>query len=331
MASPLTLALLAPGAMGSAIAARLSASGAGTILTNLDGRSQTTIQRAHASSMQHASYGEIVQRSSYIYSVVPPQDAPAVAEAIVSAYKTANSQHPLVFIDCNAVNPDSMKKMAALFDGTGITLIDGVIIGTPPTASFNPGLYVSADPKDVAALEEFTRMSIQFGLNVIPLKGEGAGIGDASAVKMAHSGIVKGTIGLFTTMVLAANAASPSTASGLAHALNLSQPTLADLLIRFLPHVVPKAYRFVAEMEEVGGFVASSGGSANTFDGIASVFKRVAEASARADVDANIIANTDPTSSTTNADSDVDLLLKFVEQAKEARTGAGRDEAEGGS
>jgi 3-hydroxyisobutyrate dehydrogenase-like beta-hydroxyacid dehydrogenase len=181
------LAFLAPGAMGAAIATRLSASGAGFILTNLDGRSEPTIQRARASNMQHASYTEIVERASYIYSVVPPKDAFAVAQVILSAYKAAGSQRPLVFVDCNAVNPESMKSMATLFRGTGIILIDGVIIGTPPTPSFNPGIYVSADPKDVAALDEFTRMSNEFGLNVIPLKGEGADIGDASAVKMSHS------------------------------------------------------------------------------------------------------------------------------------------------
>ncbi|KAF7342233.1 Nad-binding phosphogluconate dehydrogenase-like protein [Mycena venus] len=308
-----TLALLAPGAMGAAIAGRLSSSGAGTILTNLDGRSETTIQRAHASNMQHASYAEIAERASYIYSIVPPQDALAVAESIVSAYKTVGRREtPLVFVDCNAVNPASMKRMAALFDGTGIILLDGVIIGTPPTASYNPGIYVSADSQNIAALDEFTRISNEFGLDVLPLKGEGAGIGDASALKMAHSGIVKGTIGLFTTMILGApaNAASPSTASGLVHALNRSQPTLADLLIRFLPEVIPKAYRFVAEMGEVGGFTATSGAhsGASTFEGLVQIFARVAEANSNPDAD----------------DSDLDVLLKFVEEAKEARAAAKR-------
>lgn len=172
--------------MGAAIAARLSSSGAGIILTNLDGRSEATQQRAKASNMQHASYTEIVRRASYIYSVVPPKDAFTIAETILDVYKAAGTQRSLIFVDCNALNPESMKRMAALFEGTGITLIDGVIIGTPPSASFNPGIYVSAHPRDTLALDEFTRMSIQFGLNVLPLKGEGAGIGDASALKMAH-------------------------------------------------------------------------------------------------------------------------------------------------
>ncbi|KAJ7026807.1 hypothetical protein C8F04DRAFT_1124309 [Mycena alexandri] len=292
------LAVLAPGEMGAAIAARLSACGVSTILTNLDGRSEMTLERARASNMQHASYTEIVQRATCIYSVVPPKDAFALAETILAAYKTAESQHPLIFVDCNALNPESMKRMAVLFDGSGITLIDAVIIGTPPSATFNPGIYASADPKNVSTLDSFTRMSIQFGLNVIPLKGEGAGIGDASAVKMSHSGIVKGAIGLFTTMILAANAASPSTASGLLHALNHSQPAMVDLILRLLPHALPKAYRFVGEMEEVGGFAGGSG--ANTFEGIASIFSLVADSQSEGGVVAGV-------------------LLEFVKQAKEMR------------
>ncbi|KAJ7732473.1 6-phosphogluconate dehydrogenase C-terminal domain-like protein [Mycena maculata] len=298
-----TLALLAPGAMGAAIAARLSSFGAGTILTNLDGRSDATLERARATNMVHASYAEIVERATCIYSVVPPVDAAGVAEAVLRAYKDAGSERELVFADCNAVNPESVKRMAALFDGTGITFLDGVIIGLPPTDGWNPGIYVSAAPEDTAVLDEFTLMSTKFGLNVLPLKGEGAGIGDASALKMSHGGIVKGTIGLFTTMILAANAASPSTAEGLLHALNLSQPTFVDLIIRFIPHMLPKAYRFVGEMEEVSGFVGDSG--ARTYEGLAGIFARVAKAQ--------------EDSPERGGEGDVALLLKFVEEARKTR------------
>ncbi|KAJ7080932.1 6-phosphogluconate dehydrogenase C-terminal domain-like protein [Mycena belliarum] len=295
------IALLAPGAMGAALAARMSTHGAGSILTNLDGRSEATRQRARESNMQHASYAEIVERATYIYSVVPPVDAFSVAESIVNAYNAQGSQRDLVFADCNAVNPESVKRIAMLFVGTRITFLDGAIIGLPPSDSFNPGIYVAADPKDLKAFDEFSQMSVEFGLNVIPLKGDGAGIGDASALKMAHAGIVKGTIGLFTTMILAANSASPSTADGLLHALNLSQPVFVDLIIRLLPQMLPKAYRFVGEMEEVGGFVGAGSPGAHTFEGLAGVFARVARSVAG---DADVAG-------------DAQLLLKFAEQARE--------------
>lgn len=156
-----TIALLAPGAMGAAIAARLSASGAGTILTNLDGRSDATIERARVSNMVHASYAEIASRATCIYSIVPPVDAFSIAEAVVAAYNAAGSHRELTFVDCNAVNPESVKQIAALFTGTRITFLDGVIIGLPPSASFNPGIYVSAEPMDRARPLSWTVRDIQ--------------------------------------------------------------------------------------------------------------------------------------------------------------------------
>ncbi|KAJ7458413.1 hypothetical protein FB451DRAFT_1406191, partial [Mycena latifolia] len=61
------IALLAPGGMGSKIAARLASSGGGKILTNLEGRSAATLERARESGMQHASYAEIVARATCIF------------------------------------------------------------------------------------------------------------------------------------------------------------------------------------------------------------------------------------------------------------------------
>ncbi|KAJ6602920.1 hypothetical protein B0H10DRAFT_652002 [Mycena sp. CBHHK59/15] len=315
------IALLAPGAMGAAIAARLLAFGAGTILTHLDGRSEATIQRARESNMQHASYAEIAKRATCIYSVVPPVDAFGVAEAVVGAYRAAGNQRELVFVDCNAVNPESVKRMATLFDGTGITFLDGVIIGPPPTDSFNPGIYVSADPKDVAILDEFVLMSTKFGLNVIPLKGEGAGIGDASALKMAHGGIVKGTIGLFTMMILSANAASPSTAEGLLHALNLSQPVFVDRAHHSL-HPGDASQGVPLRRRDGGGrrLRRARSAGARTFEGLAGIFARVASAQelsvgvSTAQADGVGVAKAQE-----NTLGDVELLLKFVEQARETR------------
>lgn len=182
-----TIALLAPGGMGSKIAARISSRGGGEILTNLEGRSNATLQRAKESGMKHASYTDIVKSATCIFSVVPPKDAFAVAEAVAAAYKAAGSSREIIFADCNAVNPDTVRRMATLFDGTAVSFIDGAIVGAPPSATFNPGIYVSADQRDAAALDEFVHMSTEFGLNIIALKGEGSGVGDASALKMAHA------------------------------------------------------------------------------------------------------------------------------------------------
>ncbi|KAK0204998.1 hypothetical protein DFS33DRAFT_1373576 [Desarmillaria ectypa] len=296
-----TIALLGPGAMGSAMALRLFGSGAGPIMTNLDGRSKAAFERAKASGMVHASYSEIVAKCTIIYSIVPPKEARHVAEQILNAYRELAevARQDIIFADCNAVNPDTTKEMAHLFTGTKIRFLDGVIIGLPPSDTNNPGIYVSAYPDDLSALDVFTEISTKFGLYVIPLKGEGAGIGDASALKMSHAAIVKGTIGICATSILAAQTRSPTTAQGLLHAMSISQPAFLDIIIRLIPQMIPKAYRMAFEMEEVSGFVG--GEASKTFEGIAKLFERVAEAL---------------TTEKGGDRGDVDTLLRFVDESK---------------
>ncbi|KAF7319249.1 NAD-binding phosphogluconate dehydrogenase-like protein [Mycena chlorophos] len=293
------IAILAPGVMGAGLAARLYASGSGSILTNLEGRSAATRERAAQAHMEHASYVDIVQRATHIYSVVPPGEASAVAQTILDAYKESGTTHKLIFADCNAINVQSVKHMAALFVDSGITFLDGSIIGLPPSANFNPAIYLSGHADDGAALESFVTAGV--GLNIVPLRGDGAGIGDASAVKMAHSGVVKGLLGLFSTSILAANASSPSTAGGLLHALQHTQPALVQFAAKLLPQALPKAYRFVAEMDEVGGFVGGNG--AQTFEGLSATFSRIADADAR-----------------TPPGLEIELLLKFAEEAQKIQS-----------
>lgn len=270
-------------------------------MTNLDGRSEAAVERAKASGMVHASYSEIIAKCTIIYSVVPPKEARHVAEQIVSAYKELAEVacKDIIFTDCNAVNPDTIKEMAQLFTGTKIRFLDGVIIGFPPSDTNNPGIYVSAHPDDLSVLDVFTEVSTNFGLYIIPLKGEGASIGDASALKMSHAAIVKGTIGICATSILAAQASSPTTAQGLLHALSISQPAFLDIIVRLIPQIMPKAYRMVFEMEEVSDFVG--GETSKTFKGIAKLFERVA--------DAHITEKR-------GDGGDVDTLLRFVDETK---------------
>ncbi|KAJ3812462.1 hypothetical protein F5876DRAFT_87674 [Lentinula aff. lateritia] len=280
------ISVIGAGAMGSQIAHRLFQSGAGPILTNLDGRSPETCKRAVECGMKGTSYADIVSRATYILSVVPPKDAFAIAKIIADTVKITNAEKTtpprtkLVFIDCNAVNPSSAKQMAKLFDSTSATFIDGAIVGGPPSEVYNPGLYICADPNDEAVLDELEVTLKKYGLQPFSLKDEGAGIGDASAVKMANSGIVKGTIALFTSMILASYSSSPSTSQGLLHSLHISQSTFIDQMIRLVPQMTPKAYRFVEEMKEVAKFTEDEGLDEISciYEGAARIFQKIASA-----------------------------------------------------
>jgi|ERR1700678_1618783 3-hydroxyisobutyrate dehydrogenase-like beta-hydroxyacid dehydrogenase len=73
-----SVAVVAPGAMGSAVAYRLSEHGI-HVLTSLRGRGPQTLRRAAAAKMQDAD-DDAIARADVILSILPPAAALALAE-----------------------------------------------------------------------------------------------------------------------------------------------------------------------------------------------------------------------------------------------------------
>jgi hypothetical protein len=121
-----TIAIIGAGAMGSAVAQRLTEHGV-TVLTSLTDRSAGSRSRAEVCGMRHADDRQIVERSKIILSIVPPADAFAVAERFAGPLKGKRSG--VVFADCNAISVPTVAKIAGLVEGAGATFIDGAIIG----------------------------------------------------------------------------------------------------------------------------------------------------------------------------------------------------------
>ncbi|EKM59704.1 uncharacterized protein PHACADRAFT_250375 [Phanerochaete carnosa HHB-10118-sp] len=240
--------------MGAAVGKRLTTAGL-TVLTDLAGRSAATRKRAADAGLEDASLLDIAARAQWTLSILPPSEAETFAKAFRDAHTQVAHTRPVGFADCNAVNPTTAKRVAALFAGTPIKFVDAGIIGGPPHGDYDPVVYASAAPEDQPALDEFASLK-QWGLNVKTLKGEGAGVGDASALKMSYAGINKGIIGICTAMILSAHASSPATASALLHELSDSQPFMLKRIISSTPDMLPKAYRWAGEMEEISAFVA---------------------------------------------------------------------------
>ena len=190
MTSPApTLAIIAPGSMGAAVAHKLTKSGC-TVLTTFAGRSPGTVERAKAAGMLDASLPEIARRAEWVLSILPPSSALAFAESFRKAVDVAGrgegSESKLAFVDCNAISPESAKRVANVFEGSGVRFLDAGIVGGPPTDTYDPAFYASADPADLDLLDAFVALG-KWGLRVVPLRGEGAGVGDASALKMSYA------------------------------------------------------------------------------------------------------------------------------------------------
>src|SRR5262245_47752952 len=138
-----TIAVIAMGEMGSATARRLRERGA-TVITSLAGRSAASAARAEkAGAVPVATDDELASQADFILSIVPPGDAVALAERLAPALKRA-ARKP-VYVDCNAVSPQTAERIGQALAGTGCTYVDGGIIGPPPGPSARTIFYASGE------------------------------------------------------------------------------------------------------------------------------------------------------------------------------------------
>src|SRR5207245_9351693 len=134
------VAVIAPGMMGAAVGGRLVDHGL-KVLTSLKGRSAETQKRAKAAGMVGASDEEIAA-TDFILSILPPGDAVALARRFAPALTASNSKP--VFVECNAVSPQTTERVAAIVAPTGSPFVDAGIIGSPPkTGDAGPRFYAS--------------------------------------------------------------------------------------------------------------------------------------------------------------------------------------------
>jgi putative dehydrogenase len=257
------VAVIAPGMMGAAVGGRLVENGL-KVLTSLTGRSADTIARAKKNGLTAASDEEIAA-TDFILSILPPGDAVALAQRFAPALTASNSK-PL-FVDCNAVSPRTVERIAAVIAPTGAPFVDAGIIGSPP----KPG---DVGPRFYASGEHAPRFATlkQYGLDVRVLGGP---LNAASAMKMSYAGITKGTQALGAVMMLAATRGG--TADALFAELQSSQPQMLAWLKRGLALMPPKAYRWIAEMHEIADFVGEDPAGHELYTGAAHFYEQIAQ------------------------------------------------------
>jgi len=256
------VAIVAPGMMGSGVGRRLVERGA-KVVTVLDGRSEASQARARAAGMVAVSAEDAVASDLFL-SIVPPGDALALSERFAPLLRARNEKP--AYVDCHAVSPKTAIDIAAVISATGTPFVDAGIIGAPPRPDYaGPTFYASGD-----AADRFAALG-QYGLNVRVID---APAGAASAMKMSYAGITKGFTALGAAMMLAATRAG--TAPALQQELSESQPALLGWLNRQVPAMFPKAYRFVAEMEEIAEFVGEDAASREMYEGYAKLYARLA-------------------------------------------------------
>jgi L-threonate 2-dehydrogenase len=255
------VAVIGAGTMGSGVGQRLVGRGL-KVVTALAGRSEASAQRARAAGMVSVADDQIVD-ADIILSIVPPGDAVAVAQRFAPLLKGKAA----LYVDCNAVSPETAIAIGKIIAASGCAYADIGIIGGPPRPDgYGPALYACGPP--ASRLAPLTA----HGLDVRVLDGP---IGAASALKMSYAGITKGFTAVGAAMMLAASRAGA--ADALYQELAASQPALLAWLSRQMPGMYGKAYRWVAEMEEIAQFARAHAPTAEIYQGVAHFYDGVAQ------------------------------------------------------
>ena len=261
-----TIAVIGAGEMGTAVAHQMLSKGA-RVLTTLKGRSAASAERVRLAGIEVVDDDDaIALEAGFLLSIVPPGQAIAVARRFHGPLARA-AKKP-VFVECNAISPATMRRIADALESSGCKLVDAGIIGGPPRTDRpdeGPRLYASGQHAQLVSDLG------KFGLDVQIVDGP---IGAASALKMSYAGLTKGLIAIGAAMVAGARRAGLSEA--LRAELERTQPELLRMLRARVPAMFPKAYRWVAEMEQIGEFLGSTEDGAAIYAGIARLYEQIA-------------------------------------------------------
>ncbi len=226
------IAVLHPGAMGATVGAALAAAGHQPLWLE-PGRSRETRDRAQAAGFTAVGgMDALAAQSDAVISVCPPHAAMAVARKIAEAGYTGP------FLDANAVSPDTVRALAEM---VGPGFIDGGIIGPPAHSAGSTRLYVSGD--GAAQVAGWFRGSV---LEVRTVPGP---VGAATALKMCFAAYTKGASALL--LAVRALAEAEGVSASLLEEWRISLPELAARSEGAARGTAGKAWRFVAEMEEI--------------------------------------------------------------------------------
>ncbi len=254
------IGLLHPGEMGSAVGATLVAGG-GRVLWVSAGRGARTRQRAEEIGLEDAhTLEQLARGAEVIFSVAPPHAAVDVARAVAALRFTG------LFVDANAVSPETAREIGRIVERGGARFVDGGIIGP---ASRKPGaarIYLSGPAA--------TEVAPLFAAGPVSAVELDAPVGAASALKMAFAGWNKGMQALL--MAIRALALAEGVDQALLAEWRISMPEVSARSERAMHENARKAWRFVGEMEQIARTFAQTGLPAGFHDAAGEVYRRLA-------------------------------------------------------
>lgn len=260
MAAVKNIVLLHPGEMGAAIGACLVGQGHHVTWVS-EGRSPATRLRAAASGVAECAFlGPALESADFVLSICPPRHAAELARQVVREGIFRG-----VYVDANAIARATACDIGRLIEGAGAVFVDAGIIGPPPVSKGGTRLYLAGrSAQDVAALFAFTYCE------AIVLDRE---VGAASALKMCYAAWTKGATALLAA--IRALARREGVDESLLTEWRRSQPH-APQRSEAVSVQARKAWRWIAEMEEIASSFEASGLPSGFHHAAAELYGRLA-------------------------------------------------------
>jgi 3-hydroxyisobutyrate dehydrogenase-like beta-hydroxyacid dehydrogenase len=230
--------------MGAAVAA-CAATKAADVLWCKAGRSSASAARAARFGLTPVpALPELLDRSDIVISLCPPAAAEELA-AEVASHGFGGS-----YVDANAINPDRMLRIAALLTPSAKAVIDGGVVGSPPSGGKSPTLYLSGPAAATAGIEEL------FAGTAVQTATLGTKVGKASALKLSYTTFQK------TSRVLVALAVGMAREHGVDQDLIDVASRRTDSYLsepQYIAKAAARAWRWGPELEEAADMLADTG------------------------------------------------------------------------
>jgi 3-hydroxyisobutyrate dehydrogenase-like beta-hydroxyacid dehydrogenase len=165
------------------------------VLTYAKDRSETTRKRAENVGVKCVpSTATLIKDADLIVSIVVPSAAKRVATKVA---KTAakSGRRNLLYLDANAISPMTADEIGKILQPSGISFVDGCIIGSATKMDKGAVVYVSGP--QAARIQELE--SYGFSVRVL-----GSTVAQASAFKVVYAGLTKALQGLFVELLMGA-------------------------------------------------------------------------------------------------------------------------------
>jgi len=262
--------------MGSAVARSLLANGL-RVSTCLAGRSERSRQLAAAAGIvDSGDLTTLVAGADVLLSIMPPAAALAFAREVCPLIEASGAD--TLFVDCNAVSPQTLENIAQTAAAHAVRFHDVGIVGASPRPGRVPvRFYASGRHADEIG---------QLATELIEVRDLGDTPGRASALKMVYASLSKGTNALRAAALIAGEALGVGDA--IRAEWKFSQPDAFETMESRLSCFPSVAGRWAGEMREIAATYESVGLTPAFHEGAEWIFELLAATNGKVSADQDL-------------------------------------------